>query len=80
MEKDMLGESHALLVDFPEYQDKILMLTATDTEFAEVTQLSNKWWLYASSQAWPNRAQRQALPAVYASLIRLFGIFGYVII
>ena len=31
----MLGESHALLVDFPEYQDKILMLTATDTEFAE---------------------------------------------
>jgi hypothetical protein len=35
MEKDMLGESHALLVDFPEYQDKILMLTATDTEFAE---------------------------------------------
>ena len=30
----MLGESHALLVDFPEYQDKIRLLTASDTEFA----------------------------------------------
>ncbi|AZG34257.1 MAG: YdcH family protein [Shewanella psychromarinicola] len=31
----MLGESHALLVDFPEYQNKILLLTASDTEFVE---------------------------------------------
>jgi uncharacterized protein YdcH (DUF465 family) len=31
----MLGESHALLVDFPEYQNKISLLTASDTEFVE---------------------------------------------
>ncbi|WP_350432122.1 YdcH family protein [Shewanella sp. H8] len=30
----MLGENHALLVDFPEYQDKIKSLTASDAEFA----------------------------------------------
>jgi uncharacterized protein YdcH (DUF465 family) len=31
----MLGESHALLVDFPEYQNKISLLTASDSEFAD---------------------------------------------
>jgi uncharacterized protein YdcH (DUF465 family) len=31
----MLGESHALLVDFPEYQNKISLLTASDTAFVE---------------------------------------------
>ena len=31
----MLGESHALLVDFPEYKDKILLLTTSNIEFAE---------------------------------------------
>ncbi|MFT6257830.1 MAG: hypothetical protein ACJAT8_002374 [Cellvibrionaceae bacterium] len=38
----MLGESHALLVDFPEYQDKISLLTANDTEFAEDAKLYHK--------------------------------------
>jgi len=31
----MLGENHALLVDFPEYQHQISLLTASDSEFAE---------------------------------------------
>ncbi|GGB57670.1 YdcH family protein [Shewanella inventionis] len=31
----MLGENHALLVDFPEYTLTILTLTADDTVFAE---------------------------------------------
>ncbi|MDD8060702.1 MULTISPECIES: YdcH family protein [Shewanella] len=31
----MLGESHALLVDFPEYTDTILALTTKDGEFAD---------------------------------------------
>lgn len=31
----MLGEDHALLLDFPEFEARIIDLTATDVKFAE---------------------------------------------